>query len=74
MKLALTKGLEFRWVGLLGLQALPTRDERIEDAARLLYVAMTRATHELVLSASGRSGMVERVAASLQTVRTQLGG
>ena len=42
------KGLEFPLVFVAGLQALPMRDETLEDAARLLYVAMTRATHELV--------------------------
>ena len=47
------KGLEFPLVFVAGLQALPMRDETPEEAARLLYVAMTRATHELVLSAHG---------------------
>jgi hypothetical protein len=59
------KGLEFPLVFVAGLQALPMRDETVEDAARLLYVAMTRATHELVLSAHGRSPIVERVRTAL---------
>ncbi|MCW5665001.1 MAG: NERD domain-containing protein [Piscinibacter sp.] len=55
------KGLEFPDVFVAGLQALPMKDESLDDAARLLYVAMTRATHTLVLSAHGASPVVERV-------------
>ena len=62
------KGLEFPLVFVAGLQALPMRDETMEDAARLLYVAMTRATHELVLAAHGTSPIVMRVQASLVDV------
>ncbi|MFO1219997.1 MAG: 3'-5' exonuclease [Burkholderiaceae bacterium] len=62
------KGLEFPRVFVAGLQALPMGDEALDDAARLLYVAMTRATHELVLSAHGTSPIVERVRASLREV------
>jgi superfamily I DNA/RNA helicase len=66
------KGLEFPLVFVAGLQALPMRDETLDDAARLLYVAMTRATHELVLSAHGTSPIVERVRVSLNEVGRQL--
>ena len=62
------KGLEFAWVGVAGLHLLPLRDERLEDAVRLLYVAMTRATHELVLSAHGPGAVVDRVREALVTV------
>jgi superfamily I DNA/RNA helicase len=62
------KGLEFPLVFVAGLQALPMRDESMEDAARLLYVAMTRATQDLVLSANGSSPIVARVKASLDDV------
>jgi len=62
------KGLEFPLVLVAGLQALPMKDESVEDAARLLYVSMTRATHELVLSAHGTSPIVERVRSSLADV------
>ena len=62
------KGLEFRLVFVAGLQALPMKGEAPDAAARLLYVAMTRATHELVLSAVGDSPIVERVRASLADV------
>jgi superfamily I DNA/RNA helicase len=62
------KGLEFSLVCVAGLQALPMRDETLEDAVRLLYVAMTRATRELVLSASGDSAVVRQVRAALAAV------
>jgi len=38
---------------------------------RLLYVAMTRATRELVLLAHGRSAVVERVREALAAVARQ---
>lgn len=62
------KGLEFPVVIVAGLQALPLRDEPIDEAVRLLYVAMTRSTRELVLSAHGRSPIVERVRDALAGV------
>ncbi len=62
------KGLEFPLVAVAGLQALPMRDESVEDAVRLLYVAMTRSTRELLLSAHGGSPVVERVRESLAAV------
>jgi superfamily I DNA/RNA helicase len=66
MTLHSAKGLEFALVVVAGLHALPWRGESMDDAARLLYVAMTRATHALVLSACGASPMVERVQAALE--------
>ena len=50
------KGLEFGLVFVAGLQAMPLGGETLPEATRLLYVAMTRATHELVLSAHAGSG------------------
>lgn len=47
---------------------MPMRDESLEEAARLLYVGMTRATHQLVLSAHGQSPIVERVRSALAEV------
>jgi hypothetical protein len=74
MTLHSAKGLEFQAVHVAGLQAMPMKDESLEDAARLLYVAMTRATHELGLSACGGSPVVERVRQSLSVVQRQLAG
>lgn len=65
------KGLEFPLVFIAGLQAMSMKDESPEEAARLLYVGMTRATHELVLSAHGDSPFVQRVGASLREVAGQ---
>ncbi len=65
------KGLEFRCVFVAGLQSLPMRDECLDDALRLLYVAMTRSTGELVLSAHGPSGVVTRVRQALEQVLRQ---
>lgn len=65
MTLHSAKGLEFTLVFVAGLQALPWPGESLDDAARLLYVGMTRATHALVLSTCGASPMVERVQAAL---------
>lgn len=60
------KGLEFAQIFVVGLQALPWKDESPTDAIRLLYVAMTRATQALVLSACARSAVVDRVRAALR--------
>lgn len=65
------KGLEFPWVALVGLQTLPFRGETPEEATRLLYVGMTRATQQLLLSASGDSALVQRLRRSLQQVQAQ---
>jgi superfamily I DNA/RNA helicase len=65
------KGLEFPFVFVAGLQALPVKNEPIDDELRLLYVAMTRATRELTLSAHRSSAVVERVRQSLDAVTRQ---
>jgi superfamily I DNA/RNA helicase len=63
------KGLEFPHVFIIGLQALPMRDESLEEAVRLLYVAMTRSTQALVLSAHGDSPVTQQVRGALAHVR-----
>lgn len=68
------KGLEFPLVLVAGLDAMPFSNESMEDELRLLYVGMTRATHELVLSAAGTSSMVRRVQNSLEVVTQQFAG
>jgi superfamily I DNA/RNA helicase len=60
-------------VHIAGLQAMPLKDEALEDAARLLYVGMTRATQELTLSCCGDSLVVDRVRNALDAVRRQWG-
>ena len=65
------KGLEFAVVFVAGLQALPFRGEPMAEELRLLYVGMTRATHELVFSAHGGSAMVDKVRESIDVVNAQ---
>lgn len=56
-----SKGLEFPVVLLVALNLLDAREEQSAEEVRLLYVGMTRATHELHLSASGTSPLVDLV-------------
>jgi superfamily I DNA/RNA helicase len=65
------KGLEFPMVFIAGLDSMPWRDEPLEEEVRLLYVGMTRSTHELLLTASGKSPIVQRVKNSLETITAQ---
>lgn len=67
-----SKGLEFPIVFVAGLQALPFKNEPIEEEVRLLYVGMTRANQELVLSAHGDSPIVQRVRQALAQTARQL--
>lgn len=60
-----SKGLEFHTVAIVGLQAVPDARNSEDEEWRLLYVAMTRATHRLVLAGCGESGAVQRVAGVL---------
>src|SRR5690606_1614843 len=68
MTMHASKGLEFPIVAIAGLGHMPYRPDQEADDARLLYVAMTRATESLVLTAvrpvclsrSGRSGRRRR--------------
>ncbi len=47
------KGLEFPVVALRGLGHMPAPGEDETEAARVFYVAATRATQRLVITASG---------------------
>jgi ATP-dependent exoDNAse (exonuclease V) beta subunit len=47
------------------------RSHTLEEELRLLYVGMTRATEQLVLSAAGNSAIVQRVKNSLEAVAAQ---
>ncbi len=60
MTMHASKGLEFPVVAIAGLGHMPYRAEQEADDARLLYVAMTRATRQLVMTASRRSPFVEK--------------
>jgi superfamily I DNA/RNA helicase len=57
-----SKGLEFPIVAIAGVGFMPTRIDKSEDEARLLYVGMTRATEHLFMTASCDSAFVQRLA------------
>lgn len=67
-----SKGLEFPLVVIPGLGSLPKsgQDEALE--ARLLYVAMTRATEQLVLIHHQESAFTARIRASINDIQLQL--
>lgn len=67
-----SKGLEFPFVLIPGLGQLPAADEDDAAAARLLYVAMTRATERLVLIHHGDSTFSARIRASINDVQAQI--
>lgn len=60
-----SKGLEFPVVLIVALNLLDAQEEQFAEEVRLLYVGMTRATHELHLSAHGASPFVESVEAAI---------
>jgi len=51
-----SKGLEFPVVALVGAGQMPAAGEDEREEARLFYVGATRATHRLVITASGGGG------------------
>jgi hypothetical protein len=56
-----SKGLEFPLVCIPALGTSTNEDDDIQDEARLLYVAMTRATQELVMTHGEQSVIVEKM-------------
>ena len=54
-----SKGLQYPVCAIAGAGCLPYMSK--EDDARLMYVAMTRATHELVITGSRRTVFTERL-------------
>ncbi|MCW2311020.1 DEAD/DEAH box helicase [Rhodoferax antarcticus] len=55
MTMKVSKGLEFPVVALAGVGHMPAPGEDEKDAARVFYVAATRATHRLVMGVGGPS-------------------
>jgi superfamily I DNA/RNA helicase len=53
MTMKVSKGLEFPVVALPGVGHMPADGEDEKAAARVFYVAATRATHRLVIMVSG---------------------
>ncbi|HXD36268.1 MAG TPA: 3'-5' exonuclease, partial [Rhodanobacter sp.] len=69
-----SKGLEFPFVIIPGLGSLPKEGQREADEARLLYVAMTRATEHLLLIHHLDSVFSKRIRDSINQVQGQLAG
>lgn len=63
-----SKGLEFEAVCIPGIGYMPYSHGEPESELRLFYVAMTRATERLLLTAHQTSEFVQRIEASLQTM------
>jgi superfamily I DNA and RNA helicase len=55
------KGLEFPCVCVGGLGAVGRHGEELADSVRLVYVAITRATHEVLLTYSQKSAVIARL-------------
>jgi hypothetical protein len=53
MTMHASKGLEFPVVALLGIGEMPEEGEDAAEEAKIFYVAATRATHRLIVTASG---------------------
>ena len=51
-----SKGLEFPMVARPGVGHMPAKGEDEQEAARVFYVAATRATQRLVIGVGGDSG------------------
>ncbi|MDT0131737.1 DNA helicase II, partial [Acinetobacter baumannii] len=64
-----SKGLEFPLVCIPGIGAASKDEEDPADEARLLYVAMTRATHELLMTHSETSLVSEKLAGAMGVLR-----
>jgi len=67
-----SKGLEFPFVIIPGIGGLPKEGQREVDEARLLYVAMTRATEHLLLIHHDDSIFSKRIRDSINEVSAQL--
>jgi superfamily I DNA/RNA helicase len=61
MTMKVSKELEFPVVALPGVGHMPAPGEDEKDAARVFYVAATRATQRLVIAVSGNGGFGNRI-------------
>ena len=60
MTMKVSKGLEFPVVALPGVGHMPADGEDEQEAARVFYVAATRATQRLVIGVGGDGGFSQR--------------
>jgi hypothetical protein len=65
MTMKVSKGLEFPVVALPGVGHMPANGEDEKEAARVFYVAATRATQRLVLTTSGNGGFGAAITAPI---------
>jgi superfamily I DNA/RNA helicase len=56
-----SKGLEFPVVALPGVGHMPSTGEDEQEAARVFYVAATRATQRLVIGTSGNGTLINNL-------------
>jgi hypothetical protein len=61
MTMHASKGLEFPIVVLPGVGHMPAPGEDEKEAARVFYVAATRATQRLIIAGNGAGGFTERL-------------
>ena len=61
MTMKVSKGLEFPVVALPGVGHMPAPGEDEKEAARVFYVAATRATHKLLIGVGGDGGFGVRL-------------
>ena len=57
MTMKVSKGLEFRVVALPGVGHIPAKGEDEKEAARVFYVAATRATQRFVITVNGGAAL-----------------
>ncbi|MDC6167645.1 DEAD/DEAH box helicase [Paucibacter sp. XJ19-41] len=69
MTMKVSKGLEFPVVVLPGVGHMPAPEEDEQEAARVFYVAATRATHKLILGMGGAGAFATRLGASAEDSR-----
>lgn len=64
-----SKGLEFCTVAVCGVGALGNDKERVQEDSKVLYVAMTRATANLLVTCSKRTRFAEKLRQILEKQR-----
>jgi Nuclease-related domain/UvrD-like helicase C-terminal domain/AAA domain len=74
MTMKVSKGLEFPVVALPGVGHMPAAGEDEQEAARVFYVAATRATQRLVIGVGGEGGFGAQISASKPTQFTNSRG
>ena len=67
MTMKVSKGLEFPVVALPGVGNMPAKGEDEQEAARVFYVAATRATQRLVIGVGGDGGFGTRISENHHT-------